>query len=138
MRNIAALTELRDTLVADRKKHDQTTWAKVKLKSKLLPEGVSRMEIDCATSACAAGHACLLAGDVFVIGPEDLEFDDKDRPFYHPEVVRTRDGEVVDLEDRAASLLGLTVDEEVELFYGDNTHKQTIKLLDRLIAGESV
>lgn len=138
MRNIAALTELRDTLVADKKKHDQSTWAKVKLKGKFIPEGVHRMEIDCATSACAAGHACLLAGDIFIIGPEDLEFDDKDKPFYHPEKVRTRDGDEVDLEDRAASLLGLTVDEEVELFYGGNSPKETIKLLDRLIAGESI
>lgn len=138
MRNIAALTKLRDALVADKRKHDQATWGKIKLKGKFMPEGVQRMEIDCATSACAAGHACLLAGDIFIIGPDDLSYDDKDRPFYQPDTVRTRAGDEEDLQSRATSLLGLTRDERNELFYGYNSHKETIKLLDRLIAGEKI
>lgn len=138
MRNITALTTLRDTLVESKRKHDQQTWAKVKIKGKVMPDGVRRMEIDCATSACAAGHACLLAGDIFIITPEDYEEDDKGRPFYHPSLVRTADGEEVDLEQRAGNLLGLELGEREELFYGNNSNNATITLLDRLIAGEDI
>lgn len=138
MRNISALTTLRDTLVMDKKKHDQASWAKIKIKGKLIPDGVRRMEIDCATTACAAGHACLLAGDIFIIGPDDLDYDDKSRPFYHASEVRTVSGKEMNLEARASSLLGLVPGESEELFYGYHSHKETIGLLDSLIAGEDI
>lgn len=135
MRNIERLIALRGALVADKKHHDQETWAKVKLK---FPKGARRIEVDCATSACAAGHTCLLAGDRFVIEERDLEHDDKGRPYYHASVVRTPEGEECDLEARARGLLGLAPDEAEELFLAFNSHKETIKLLDRLIAGENI
>lgn len=137
IRNIETLTQLRDALTSNKKRHDQSIWAAVKLRGKW-PKGARSIEVDCATSACAAGHACLLAGDAFVISELDLEFDDKGREYYHPVDVRTPEGELIDVADRAQQLLGLTYDEREVLFYGENSHKETVRLLDALIAGEDI
>lgn len=137
IRNHEALFILRDTLVADKKHHDQAYWARVKLKGQF-PKNASRIEVDCATAACAAGHACLLAGDVFLIEPDDYVEDQNGKGFYHATAVRDLAGAYHDISDRAGDLLGLTHAERDLLFDEGNSHRETLKFLDQLIAGEDI
>lgn len=70
---------------------------------------------DCATAACVAGHACLLAGD---------------RPIADG-LVLTVDGDKVAAADRAQELLRLSGEEADELFAGWNDElSRVVALLD--------
>lgn len=66
----------------------------------------------CRTTYCWAGWTCLLAGD-------ELLFETKgDREY--AEEVRTTDGRVVWVQERATELLGLNQDQANRLFYADH------------------
>ncbi|AAN01711.1 hypothetical protein PBI_CJW1_96 [Mycobacterium phage Cjw1] len=141
--NREAVQALRDKLVAERDNHAQETWASVKLDAetaRLLSErydnGSTRpLKVSCATAACAAGHTCLMAGDVFLVDPMG-EFDPGE--IVEVDSVETPDGVTRTVEARAQELLGLTRTEANNLFDPHHSHEQTIHLLDQLLADEDI
>ena len=155
MKNLDLLTRVRDQIIMEPKKHHQSTWATVDLtdeqveaplvmvsdeekdrySSSIVHGAGTLWTISCATTACVAGHATMLAGDVAVIDEANRHsnFDRAvggDCVCYH---VLTPEGQVRLVEPRAEELLGLSHAEGYELFEGTNSREQVLDLLDRHI-----
>lgn len=82
------------------------------------PEEWKQASWHCGTTACFAGHAAILDGGEWEDAHSDmlLARDDDPREFVY-------DGNpaVIDIEDRARWILGLTNDQAAELFEGRNS-----------------
>ena len=126
-RNIALLRAVRDHIKWHPEAHEQSWWAVLSG----LPERVAQDRAGdqyavsaCATTACAAGWTCLLAGDLLV-----SRWYETDRA----REVLTIDGDVVHVPWRAQQLLGLSDREAQALFWNTESHEVTLDLLDKLI-----
>lgn len=90
-------------------------------------------ETTCGTTCCIAGKIVLDAGGVFVGG---TQVDPNRRNFFDARMPGEVDS--VNIELKAAELLGLTVQEHTVLFLGSNTYETAVAVIDAIIAGEDV
>jgi hypothetical protein len=98
--NKALLQQVLAKIEADPKAWDQTYWF-------------------CGTSACFAGHACLLAGDKPLFeGFANKDGDWIDDP--RADKVKDASGVCWHADDRAQALLGLSDGQAMVLFHSDN------------------
>lgn len=106
--NLDLLRAVREQITTHPETHDQRSWAK---------------RAKCGTTHCIAGWACALSGDAFEWEPD--AFDQR-------EYASFISGRVVDIEDRARGLLGLTRDEAPDLFF-ELSNPAALELLNALI-----
>jgi hypothetical protein len=123
---LANLIRLRTQLAEHPESHDQNLWFHLTWRHPGDDEGalaVVREGVDswvCATAACAAGWACLLAGD----SPTS------DSTVSTPAGLTTADV-------RGRELLGLDHDEAAELFSEENTSDEVLDFIDEQIRQRS-
>lgn len=129
-RNIELLTKVRDLVAADPTKLDMGIWALVPYDLVQLNDG-GMAKVTCGTTACIAGWAVQLGGSKLLVTEQDL----RDGVYSAGSCV-AGNGRVVDIENHARKLLGLTQDEADYLFFVDDD--QVIPLLTRLIKGEDI
>lgn len=132
--NIEALRAVRDHIKWHPETHNQTLWAAVPGPLSYTADdrwGHRYAVAEWASAACVAGWACLLHGDRLACFECERVRDE-----YLVHKVVTKRGQLLNVDDRAARLLGLTQRESVELFDVHQSHDDVLDLLDLLIKGE--
>lgn len=133
-RNVFALKAVRDLIKKSPAKHDQTNWFSVSSDVVKFEDG-SVAKVSCGTTACVAGWASSLAGDVLVIQPHDW---DEDEQMFRPSNVQTLEGNTVYIENRGREVLGLTHNEAEYLFDQNRTRAEVLDNLKALIQGQQI
>lgn len=143
-RNIELLTKVRDLVKNEPAKLDMSLWGAV---SADLVEfnGGYKARVSCGTTACVAGWAVQLAGDKLLID-EDHYDDDYPKLGSEDEYEKVftvgqsvaKNGRILDIEERARKLLGLTEDETNVLFFAPDGSDGALDLLNTLIAGDDI
>lgn len=123
-RNIELLTQVRDLVKAEPAKLDMGLWASID-HSLVEFSGRDYGKVSCATTACIAGWTVQINGDQLVVYGKDANVYD----------CVGKNHRVMDIEDRARKLLGLSFDEACELF--SCQENEAVSFLDTLIAGGS-
>lgn len=136
-RNVLTLMGLESFLKSNPGKHNQMQWA-VAPQAELSEEHRSKdVRFTCGTTACAAGWASLLAGDVLADrGAYDHE-DDAGKIFYKVGTIITPRGKEQAIGVRAKKLLGLTDEVAKALFHNRNSNDAVVYALWMLIDGKS-
>lgn len=148
--NLNLLKKVLDKIVSDPDDHNQSQWMVVTgpiepTREVRSTDGVlAGVELSCPTTACVAGWACALAGDVPFIAwwelnrigcEEELPWGicgcEEGLPYI--EQVVTPEGEVHYIKNRAAALLGLDCDVAYDLFDACNTRGYVTNRLSELI-----
>jgi hypothetical protein len=121
------LIRLRAQLAEHPEQHDQSMWFHLTYREPFATDGTLAVVSEgyltwgCATAACAAGWACLLAGD---------------QPTSDSSV-RTWDDHGMRADSRARRLLGLDEEDALTMFHEDNTLDDVLYLLDEHIRWRS-
>lgn len=128
MLNLELLEKVRDVILLEPEKHDQSAW--------MSPGDTDGARITCPTTACVAGWACHFAGDVGITVLNKRRLLEVDN-------VLTTDGGIYPVESRAANLLGISYSNylgndwyvyDVDyLFESDRTRQEVLDSLDILI-----
>jgi hypothetical protein len=139
-RNIKLLKRVRKVLLQNPEKHKQATWMAVapkEIKDKLAKarkKGKGEVLLSCTTTACVAGHACLLSGDKALIGTDA----EPCRGAYEVDYVIDKYGEKWYIQDRAQDLMGLSYEEAEHLFRTGRRRDRLIQDIETLIAGGKI
>jgi hypothetical protein len=122
--NLPRLKQVRDHVVAHPDQHDQGEWF-IDINGYEKPCVIGS---ECGTAACVAGWTVLLNGDQ----PIKMAF--PDHGYTSASSVALINGGVMDIDDRAQQILGLTDDQAQELFYDISTPQRAVDYLNDLIA----
>lgn len=128
MLNEGLLRAVRDKILMEPDQHRQASWMTVQV-DEPLPRGT---EISCPTTGCVAGWACAMSGDLALVDSASFEEFDAEIVYTIWEVL-TPKGQVLEIEERGAQLLGLDEYQAEELFDGQNSRDTVLKMLDDLI-----
>lgn len=130
-RNIELLTEIRDLIKKKPKLLNMSHWSDIPLETVVFKDGKEIAKVSCGTTQCIAGWAVQLKGYKFLVGRDDLDYDDHYKP-----TTCTKNGRAVDIQRKAAELLGLTPEESYFLFL-DVDNDEAVKVLGWFIKGWS-
>lgn len=141
-RNIELLTQVRDLIKAEPAKLDMGLWGTVSADLVTFDNG-SKAKVSCGTTACVAGWTVQLAGDKLLVEQDQydnaypkLGTDDEYEKVFTVSHSVAKNGRVVDIEERATKLLGLTPEEGGILFFEDT--ELVVERLGELIAGKDI
>jgi hypothetical protein len=131
--NVEALAQLRADLMlkASESHHDQGTWGKV---YGSLVEAVTRRwkgnsyKVARPTTACAAGWTVTAAGAKMLFDVSDLRSGPATA-----DVCLTKDGQVRNIAEYAAKILGLEGEEVDEMFYHTNSTEGVVSMINDII-----
>lgn len=112
MLNTELATEIVEAIEANPQLHDQSHWRKNAI---------------CGTTMCIAGWACFLNGDKF----EDVD------PEGRADFIVDQEGSLWEIDDRAASLLGIEDRHEVEKLFYEFNNETALSRLKLLAKGDS-
>ncbi|SHQ57692.1 Uncharacterised protein [Mycobacteroides abscessus subsp. abscessus] len=128
--NVERLKAIRDLIKLDPTKHVQRYWAEFDTSELPKTEHGEPIEVSCGTAACVAGWACQMEGDKFSISRFELMGAPSK---VTADFVRSEDGEVHFIADRAREILGLDRETSNIVFCEAWSTKQVLKILKALI-----
>lgn len=134
--NTDLMQKVHDKIKSDPDSHNQATWAVVINDPSLITKRRSgRLIVACPSTACVAGWACQIVGDVGVIENVRIDLLDPTARIQIDRVVpKGGNNKLMDIQDRAADLLGLTSEQSVELFAPRHKRQDVLSMLRRTIA----
>ena len=131
MRNLELLEQVRDKVLFEPKNHRQDYWMTYSSNVFL----ADNSEVSCPTTGCVAGWACQMSNDIGIVSNDEVvnHLSNDQQIVYSIFTVITPEGEVVEIEERAKDLLGLSWEEAEMLFDADNSRQDVLDMMDDLI-----
>ena len=131
-RNIELLTKVRDLVIKTPDRLEMGSWGTVAEDLVEFDDG-HKAKVSCGTTACVAGWAVQLHGYKFIVDAENRELDGA---YFVTDCV-AGNGRVMDIDEKARKLLGLTP-EEADFLFLDVGNDEVVDVLNDFIAGKTL